>query len=50
MHNHQTGLIMSHEGMQINSVTSTHGLKQLINQLTVILSNSSSYIDLSFAN
>ena len=42
--------ISNNEGVQIDSVTSTHGLEQLISELTHILSNSSSCIDLIFTN
>ena len=42
--------ISNNEGVQIDSVTSTHGLEQLIYELTHILSNSSSCIDLIFIN
>ena len=41
---------MNNEGIQIDSVTSTHGLEQLISEPTHILSNSSSCIDLIFTN
>ena len=40
----------NNEGVQIDSVTSTHGLEQLISEPTHILSNSSSFIDLIFTN
>ena len=40
----------NNEGVQIDSVTSTHGLQQLISEPTHILSNSSSCIDLTFTN
>ena len=42
--------ISNNEGVQIDSVTSTHGLEQLISEPTYILSNSSSCIDLIFTN
>ena len=42
--------ISNNEGVQIDSVTSTHGLEQLISEPTHILSNSSSCIDLIFTN
>ena len=42
--------ISKNEGVQIDSVTSTHGLEQLISEPTHILSNSSSCIDLIFTN
>ena len=40
----------NNEGVQIDSVTSIHGLEQLIHKRTHILSNSSSCIDLIFTN
>ena len=40
----------NNEGVQIDSVTSAHGLEQLISEPTQILSNSSSCIDLIFTN
>ena len=42
--------IPNNEGVQIDSVTSTHGLEQLISEPTHILSDSSSCIDLIFTN
>ena len=42
--------ISNNEGVQIDSVTSTHGLEQLISEPAHILSNSSSCIDLIFTN
>ena len=42
--------ISNNEGVQIDSVTSTHGLEQLISEPTHILSDSSSCIDLIFTN
>ena len=42
--------ISNNEGVQIDSITSIHGLEQLIYELTHILSNSSSCIDLIFTN
>ena len=42
--------ISNNEGVQIDSVTSTHGLEQLISEPTHVLSNSSSFIDLIFTN
>ena len=52
MQDHQTGVnkTSNNEGVLTNSVTSTHGLKQLICEPTYILSNSSSCIDLIFTN
>ena len=40
----------NNEGVQVDFVTSTHGLEQLIYETTHILSNSSSCIDLIFTN
>ena len=42
--------ISNNEGVQTDSVTSTHGLEKLICESTNIISNSSSCIDLSFIN
>ena len=42
--------ISNNEGVQIDSVTSTHGLEQLISEPAHILSNPSSCIDLIFTN
>ena len=42
--------ISNNEGVQIDSVTSIHGLEQLIYEPTQILSNFSSCIDLIFTN
>ena len=42
--------ISNNKGVQIDSVTSIHGLEQLIYEPTHILSNSSSCIDLVFTN
>ena len=42
--------IWNNEGVQINSVTSIHGLEQLIYEPTHILSNSSSCIDFIFTS
>ena len=52
MHDHQTGVnvISNKEGVQRDSVTSTHGIEQLIYEPTHILFNYSSCIDLIFTN
>ena len=42
--------ISNNEGVQIDSVTSTHGLEELKHEPTHILSNSSSCIGLIFTN
>ena len=41
--------ITTHEGSKIDSLTTTHGLHQLISQLTHLLSTYSNCIDLIFA-
>ena len=52
MRDHQTGvnLTSKNEGIQIDSVTSTNGLEQLIYERTHILANCSSCTDLIFTN
>ena len=42
--------VSKNEGIQIDFITSAHGLEQLINEPTHILSNSSSCTDLIFTN
>ena len=42
--------ISNNEGVEIDSITSTHGLKQLIRELAHIPSNSSLCIELIFTN
>ena len=42
--------VSKNDGIQIDFTTSTHGLEQLINEPTHILSNSSSCTDLIFTN
>ena len=42
--------INSYEGLKVDTVTSQFGLQQIINELTYLTSNSSSYIDLIFTS